>query len=253
MFDVLPIEAFSGFRVRRPEDTVGFHVSGGGSAQAAPPNPASFRGYGNAAPSTDAPHGNVYSATDDAYDLLKGNPYFDLVRGPSNGAEVANVNATGDQPGFSGRLRSILDDVGNAAEQVGRHANAFVNGAYSVFPGTYGAVRALGRGVGLLGPEEFRRFGQEADFVGNSLGQIVRYPEPAIREGAKTLSTLYSDPLFRSYSTGRALMGYLTRLGGAATAGDALRALENGHNLVDSLIYGGLGPYGRLGLPPTHQ
>ena len=108
-----------------------------------------------------------------------------------------------------------------------------MNGAYSVFPGTYNALRAVGRGIGILGPEEFRRFGQEADSIGTALGQVAEHPAPA-RVSRDALSVLDTDPLFRYYMFGRTAHGALTGLGPAAMAGDALRAVEKGHNMIDA-------------------
>jgi hypothetical protein len=148
------------------------------------------------------------------------------------------AGAGGDVAGFFGRFRPFLADVQDAAERVGTRANAVVNGAYSVFPGTYNAIRAVGRGVGILGPEEFRRFGPEADSIGTALGQIAEHPGPAARVSRDALSVLDTNPLFRYYMFGRAAMGLLTGLGPAAMAGDALRAIEKGHNMIDTLKYG---------------
>ncbi len=115
-----------------------------------------------------------------------------------------------------------------------------MNGAYSVFPGTYNAIRALGRGTGVLGPEEFRRFGQESDFIGDSLGQLAKHPGLAVRTARAALPILAKDPLLPYYAAGRLLMGGLTRLGPAATIGDALRAVEDGHNFLNSVFYHGI-------------
>jgi hypothetical protein len=96
--------------------------------------------------------------------------------------------------------------------------NEAVNGAYSVFPGVYNAGRAVALGTGLLGADEFRRFGQEADVIGAMLGNPRLWPSLG----------------------GRAIVGGLTGLGPAAMAGDALRAVEKGHNLADAFFYHGL-------------
>lgn len=124
------------------------------------------------------------------------------------------------------------------ANRIGTHANAVVNGAYSVFPGVYEAGRAVARGTGLLGQEEFRRFGQEADFVGGSLGKIAGHPEASARIARRAVSKLDEDPLFRYYMVGRAAMGALTGLGPAAMAGNVLRAIESGHDVIDAFKYG---------------
>jgi len=155
------------------------------------------------------------------------------------------VDASGRPPDFFDRVGSTLADVQDAADWVGTRANAVVNGAYSVFPGTYNALRAVARGVGLLGPEEFRRFGQEADAIGNSLGQAVKHPDLAYHASLEAArAALASNPLLYYYGLGRILMGGATRLGPAAFAGDALRAVENGHDLIDAIV-----KYGVSGIP----
>lgn len=142
---------------------------------------------------------------------------------------------------------SLWGDVRDTAEQLGTKANAVVNGAYSVFPGVYNAARAVSRGVGFQGSEEFRRFGQEADFAGGALTKAAEHPEQAYRAGRGVMSKLDDDPLFRYYMAGRALMGVATGLGPAAMAGDALRALETGHDWVDAFRNG------VQGKPPTDR
>lgn len=142
-----------------------------------------------------------------------------------------------DEPGVGSPFFTALQD---AARTTGSRANAFVNGGYSVLPGVYNTVRAVARGTGLLGSEEFRRFGQEADTVGAALGQVVHHPEPAGRAAREALAALADHPLLPYYTAGRLLMGGLTMLGPAATAGDALRAVEKGHNFIDGLLYPGI-------------
>lgn len=137
-----------------------------------------------------------------------------------------------------GAKLSFWDDLRGAAERLGTRANAVVNGAYSVFPGVYNAARAVGRGVGLLGADEFRRFDQEAEFAGGALTKAAQHPGLAYRAAGSIVSTLDQDPLFRYYMAGRALMGLATGMGPAAMAGDALRALETGHNWADAFRQG---------------
>jgi hypothetical protein len=102
----------------------------------------------------------------------------------------------------------------------------------------YNAARTVARGTGLLGQEEFRRFGQEADVVGGALGRIVRHPGASARIARNAVSKLDEDPLFRYYMGGRAAMGALMSLGPAAMAGDSRRAIERGHDVIDALKYG---------------
>lgn len=143
-----------------------------------------------------------------------------------------------DARSISHKPVTLGDLAARVANRIGTHANAVVNGAYSVFPGVYNAGRAVARGTGLLGQEEFRRFGQEADVVGGLLGGVAKHPGASARIARHGVSTLDEDPLFRYYMSGRAAMGALTGLGPAAMAGDALRAIERGHNAIDAYKYG---------------
>ena len=61
--------------------------------------------------------------------------------------------------------RAYYEQLRDGAKAVGSAANAAVNGAYSTLDNIQRRRRAIARGVGLLGPDEFRRFGQEADFM----------------------------------------------------------------------------------------
>lgn len=205
MFKFVPDASLPGFRVKAPDDPPSFRIANVGSV------PADAESGGL----TFASDGGAYPAGDRADEPLVGRP-------------------SDDGAGFLQRFQPILADVQDAAERVGARANAVVNGAYSVFPGTYNALRAAGRGIGILGPEEFRRFGQEADAIGTALGQVVEHPGPAAQVSRDALSILDANPLFRYYMVGRAAMGLLTGLGPAAMAGDALRAVEKGHNMIDA-------------------
>jgi hypothetical protein len=165
---------------------------------------------------------------------------------------AANIYA-GGYPGSA-----YAEALGAGAKALGSAANAVINGAYSSLDNTYDAVRGVARGVGLLGPEEFRRFGQEADFAGASLGQvgsalrqIAEHPNPAFQAALRSVE---EEPLLPFYTAGRFGMGAITGLGPAAVAGGILRGLENGHNLVDAILYPGVQgrppPGGLLGIPP---
>jgi hypothetical protein len=246
MLTMLPDARWPMFRVGQPQDPPGFRLSNDGSAGTPPGDSgvASFARYlpGDAGPLVPpdpggppyASDGGVYPVADQAYEPVDGNP-------PRQDTARADDAGAGDnRPGFLDRFQPFITDAQNAAEAVGTRANAVVNGAYSVFPGTYNAIRALGRGTGVLGPEESRRFGQEADFIGDSLGQIAKHPGLALRTARAALPILAKDPLLPYYAAGRLLMGGLTRLGPVATIGDALRAVEDGHNFLNSVFYHGI-------------
>lgn len=233
VFIIFPNTPLPGFRVGQPEERPGFRISHDGLV------PSDIESSG----ATYASDSGVYPAGNRADDPLVGRPPLqDPARWTAKPAGNPYANASGDEAGFFGRFRPFLADVQDTAERVGTRANAVVNGAYSVFPGTYNAIRAAGRGIGILGPEESRRFGEEADSIGTALGQIANHPGPAARAGRDAVSVLANNPLLPYYLFGRMFMGGLTRLGPAAMAGDALRAVENGHNLIDAIIqYGGAG------------
>jgi hypothetical protein len=152
------------------------------------------------------------------------------------------------EPGFrafdEGSVATYGSDLGRPffsnLKEAAAWVNAAVNGAYSVFPGTYNAGRAVVRGTGLMGADEFRRFGQEADAIGAGLGKLVERPELAVRAAQEAWPILRDNPGLWPYLAGRAVMGGLTYLGPAAMAGDALRAVEKGHNLADAFFYHGI-------------
>ncbi|MBV8191335.1 MAG: hypothetical protein JO339_29135 [Alphaproteobacteria bacterium] len=127
-----------------------------------------------------------------------------------------------------------------SAEAVWKAANYAVNGAYSIFPGIYNAGRAVARGTRLMGPEEYRRFDQEVNFIGNASGEITKHPELAYRAGQEALAVLARNPYLIPYFLGRVARGGATMLGPAALAGDTLRAIEDGHDLLDAVLYQGL-------------
>ena len=82
--------------------------------------------------------------------------------------------------------------------------------------------------------------GQEADAIGAGLGKVVERPELVARAAQEAWPMLRDNPRLWPYLGGRLVMGALTRLGPAAMAGDALRAVEKGHNLADAFFYHGM-------------
>jgi hypothetical protein len=148
---------------------------------------------------------------------------------------------------------SYWNDLWDAAKQLGSGANAVVNGAYSLGPGTFHLAREAGRGMGLFGPEEAQRFRQEMNAAGQGLRFAARNPGTAARIVGEGISTAWkTQPLFPFYLLGRASMGGLLASRGVpiapfAVAGDALHALEKGHDAIDSLGVGitGTHPTGR--------
>jgi hypothetical protein len=139
---------------------------------------------------------------------------------------------------------SFWDDVGNVAKTVGENANAAIDGAYSIFPGTANFFRAAGRGLGLYGPEEAQRFRTEMSAARTGLEYIAKDPVETARLASHGISEAFqAQPLLTPYLIGRFGMGVglaLNRLPFAplAIAGDAMNALEKGHNFIDALGYG---------------
>ena len=135
MFNVRPELQWPGFRVKSPaeEEVPGFRMNADGSVRtdAASDRPSSYT------PVRWTPNAEQY-----------GNAEIELSRsyGPS-----------------------YWDDLRNAVKQFGSGANAVVNGAYSLGPGTFSLAREAGRGLGLYGSEEAQRFRQEMNAAGQGL------------------------------------------------------------------------------------
>jgi hypothetical protein len=163
---------------------------------------------------------------------------------PNNSPPGFNVVEPGFRVFDDGSVATYGADIGRPffsnLEEAAAWVNAAFNGAYSVLPGVYNAGRAVARGTGLIGGDEFRRFGQEADAIGSGLGKLVERPEVAVRAVQEAWPILRDNPRMWPYLGGRAAMGMLTHLGPAAMAGDALRAVEKGHNLADAFLYHGI-------------
>jgi hypothetical protein len=139
---------------------------------------------------------------------------------------------------------SYWRDARDAAEKLGEGLNATVNGAYSVFSGTGNLAREAGRGLGLYGSEEAARFRQEMNAAGQGLRAVAQNPGLAARLAYEGGSAAFkAQPLLPFYLGGRAGMGLLLGLHGIpiaplAVAGDALHAIEKGHNAIDAGLYG---------------
>jgi hypothetical protein len=124
---------------------------------------------------------------------------------------------------------------------LGTALNALVNGAYSIFPGVGNAFRYLGRSFGFYGADEITRSDQEANFIHaaavDAYDVLKSSPEArdlALRAALDAGRVLTDDEIHDYFIAGRVLMGSITLLGPTASAGDALRAIENGHNLLDA-------------------
>jgi len=217
MFDVRPDNDVPGFRVRPfdigPDDDVpGFRVKA----------------------TEDVPRFRVPNDGLPRPDFLTG-------RLPSQG--YVNVNSPYPYPlgGAVSPDATILDKIRDPDWVVPR-LGAAADGAFSTIPGAWNLVRALGRAAGMGGKEEAQRFDEEmkvaGNVAGNVVGKAVEYPEQAARAAGAVLSELDRDPLFRYRTMGRYFAGSLVgigpfSLGGVATLGDALRAIERGYGARD--------------------
>jgi hypothetical protein len=108
-----------------------------------------------------------------------------------------------------------------------------------VIPGVGDAIYQAARGTGVLGPQEFQNFDVESQFVGDVVTTMVQHPQATYTVATDILSVLDQDPLFRYYVAGRLAFGFATGLGPAASLGNTLQAVQNGHNVVDSIIQNG--------------
>jgi hypothetical protein len=99
---------------------------------------------------------------------------------PNNSPPGFNVVEPGFRVFDDGSVATYGADLGRPffsnLEEAAAWVNAAVNGAYSVLPGVHNAGRAVARGTGLIGGDEFRRF--------------ARKPMPSGRDWASSLSAL---------------------------------------------------------------
>jgi hypothetical protein len=151
-------------------------------------------------------------------------------------AEIALSNSYGP---------SFWSDVGDAARQLPGGVKALGEGAYSLGPGIVNYGRAMGRGLGLYGPDETQRFYREMDASAHGLRFIAKNPELSGRmalDGMALASKV--QPTFPLHVVGRlgasALLGIagLPWLPPLAMFGDASHALEEGHDAFDAFIRG---------------
>ena len=218
MFNVRPY--VPGFNVQplADEDVPGFRMNADGSVRtdgASSSRPASYTPVGW------TPNADVYGSAENALSNSYGPSYW--------------------------------NDAWEAAKQFGGAANAVVNGAYSLIPGTFHLAREAGRGLGFFGPEEAQRFRQEMNAAGQGLRAIAENPGTAARIAVEGLRTaVKKEPLLPLYAFGRGGMGVLLGSRGVPVApfavlGDALHALEKGHDVMDAFGYGigGNQPTGR--------
>jgi hypothetical protein len=130
-------------------------------------------------------------------------------------------------------------------------ATAAIDGAISIVPGTWNAIRAVGRAAGIAGKEEAKRFDREMEFIGGALSRAAEHPEPVARVAREVASEVAKNPLLPYYVGGRALAGGLLRvgpipLGSIALIGDTHDRVTLGADKVRRIS--GLGDIGHNGL-----
>jgi hypothetical protein len=125
-------------------------------------------------------------------------------------------------------------------------AQAFFKGQWSIVEGTSDAVRFAARGTGLMGAEEQARWAQESQAVDSFVKRYNEDPtfalqvnEAAIKQGA-TFDLKNTNGEMKAWLLGRAITGTVTGFGPAAFIGGMTRQVENGHNVVDAVIKGGI-------------
>ena len=187
MFGIRPNAASTGFDYSQADEVPGFRV--GQLDQV--PGLHNFK-----PPQVPGFHVNSDDSARSGYPTAGEPPLLHPVQWAAEPAGYSNALSVSQKPVTLGDLAAKV------ANRIGTHANAVVNGAYSVFPGVYDAGRAVARGTGLLGQEEFRRFGQEADFVGGSLGKIAEHPEASARIARRAWPPAWADGP-RGLRTGR--------------------------------------------------
>lgn len=82
--------------------------------------------------------------------------------------------------------------------------------------------------------------------MGHLAVAATRHPRATYTIAKDALKVLDQNPLFRYYMTGRLAFGIATGLGPAASLGDALQAVEKGHDVLRSFIQSGI-----AGIAPT--
>jgi hypothetical protein len=111
--------------------------------------------------------------------------------------------------------------------------------------GVGNALRFVGRSIGLYGPEETSRSDQEIRAATEAIKDggklLIDSPEArsvAVRAAEEAGAAYWQNELNRYHLLGRAGFGALTGVGIVAAIGDSTRALEKGHNAIDSLAKG---------------
>jgi hypothetical protein len=147
--------------------------------------------------------------------------------------DMSHQAGCGENPGHCG--------VGQAIGAVG-------DGAYSSLEGVGNALRFVGRSTGLYGPDEIHRSDQEIRAATEAIKDggklLIDSPEArsvAARVAKEAAAAYWADERHRYFLLGRLGFGALTGVGPVAAIGDSTRALETGHDVVDSLAKGVVG------------
>ncbi|THC44302.1 NBR1-Ig-like domain-containing protein [Massilia sp. Mn16-1_5] len=126
------------------------------------------------------------------------------------------------------------------------NAVAALQGIWSVFTGAGNSIRFVARGIGVLGPEEKKKWNEESKRVDDFVSRYRNDPafkrevDQGARDVAGKVLTENSNGAGKAYISARAATGIITGLGPAAVIGDTVRAVEQGNGMAESLISGGI-------------
>jgi hypothetical protein len=163
---------------------------------------------------------------------------------PATGMGQPNVGAPviGDGRGGS----HCGSDPGHCG--FGQAIGAIGDGAYSDLEGVGNALRFVGRSIGLYGPDEINRSDQEIraaiEAIKDGGRLLMDSPEArsvAIRATEEAAAAYWQNERNRYFLLGRIGFGVLTGVAPVAVIGDSTRALEKGHNAIESLGKGIIG------------
>lgn len=125
-------------------------------------------------------------------------------------------------------------------------ATGIMEGMGSVPRGIFYALRSMARGSGLLGAAEQLQWQQEQQAFDLFVDRYTSDAEfrSLVKQQAISLLRLYtaenSTPYMKAYFASRMATNAITGTGLVASSGDAWKSIENGHDILDALIKGGV-------------